>query len=173
MQQKNNIIDGKILANLEFHTKLSQDQRKSHINWFNRQNVEFQILIFDEQRNQFFKLKNSNAEQDILSLAAFYLAIKDFHDKEQLLKSKNKTQSLDELGNLSKIERIKSKKQKPKPKLQMLLTMNSIIEQLYCDGYSSREIKLYLQNKYRKTISHTYLANYIREHILHKDSKDV
>ena len=173
MKQKNNIIDGKILANLEFFTKLSLDQRKSHVNWFNRQNVEFQILIFDEQRNQFFKLKNLNTEQDILSLAAFYLAIKYYYDKEQLLKSKNKTQSLDELGNLSKIERIKSKKQKPKQKLQMLLTMHSIIEQLHSDGYSSREIKLHLQNKYRKTFSHTYLANYIREHIVHKDSKDV
>jgi hypothetical protein len=173
MKQKNNIVDSKILANLEFHTKLSEDQRKSYVNWFNRQNIEFQILIFDEQRNQFFKLKNSNAKQDILPLAAFYLAIKHFYVKEQLLKSKNKTQSLNELGNLSKIERVKFKKQKPKPKLQMLLSMNAIIEQLHGDGYSSREIKLYLQNKYRKTISHTYLANYIREHIVHKGAEDV
>jgi hypothetical protein len=55
----------------------------------------------------------------------------------------------------------------------MLLSMNAIIEQLHGDGYSSREIKLYLQNKYRKTISHTYLANYIREHIVHKGAEDV
>ena len=65
--KKNNQIDPEIISSLEFHTKLSKEQRKKLINWFNKQNVEFQIMIFEEQRNQYFKLKNECAIKDILS----------------------------------------------------------------------------------------------------------
>ena len=114
MEQKNNIVDSEIISGLEFHTKLSKEQRKTLINWFNKQNIEFQILIFDEQKNQFFKLKNEGIDKKLLSLASFLLAIKHFYDKEQLLKSKNKSQTLSELGGIAKLERIKLKKEKPK-----------------------------------------------------------
>ena len=75
MEQKNNIVDSGILSSFEFHTKLSKEQRKTLINWFNKQNIEFQILIFDEQKNQFFKLKNEGIDKKLLSLASFLLAI--------------------------------------------------------------------------------------------------
>ena len=84
--KKNNIVNSEILSNLELHTKLSKEQRKSLINWFNKQNIEFQILIFDEQKNQYFKLKNEVINKNFLSLASFLLAIKYFYNKEQLLK---------------------------------------------------------------------------------------
>ena len=76
MEQKNNIVDSGILSSLEFHTKLSKEQRKTLINWFNKQNIEFQILIFDEQKNQFFKLKNEGIDKKLLSLVSYLLAIK-------------------------------------------------------------------------------------------------
>lgn len=104
MKRKNNQINPEIITSLEFHTKLSQDQRKKLVNWFNKQNIDFQILIFDEQKNKFFKLKNEGADKNILSLASFLLGIKNFFDKEQLLKSKNKSQSLNELGKIEKRE---------------------------------------------------------------------
>ena len=125
--KKNNIVNSEILSNLELHTKLSKEQRKSLINWFNKQNIEFQILIFDEQKNQYFKLKNEVINKNLLSLASFLLAIKYFYNKEQLLKSKNKSETLNELGNLSKIEKIKLKKERTKYKLQVLLTLHSVI----------------------------------------------
>ena len=173
MEQKNNIVDSETLSSLEFHTKLSKEQRKTLINWFNKQNIEFQILIFDEQKNQFFKLKNEGIDKKLLSLASYLLAIKHFYDKEQLLKSKNKSQTLSELGGIAKLERIKLKKEKPKQKLQMLLSIHSVILALHNDGYSLRDIKQHLQSKYRKTISHTYLSQYINEYIIKKDVKNV
>lgn len=163
---KNNQINPEIISSLEFHTKLSKEQRKKLINWFNKQNVEFQIMIFEEQRNQYFKLKNEGAIKDILSLASYLLAIKQFYDKEQLLKSKNKSQSLNELGNLSNIEKIKFKKEKTKQKLQLLLSIHSIILQLHNDGYSRRDMERYIQSKYKKNISHTSISKYINEYIL-------
>jgi len=91
MNQKNNQVNPEIITSLELNTKLSLDQRKKLINWFSKQNAEFQIIIFEEQKNQFFKLKNEGGNKNILSLASYVLAIKYFHDKEQLLKSKNKS----------------------------------------------------------------------------------
>ena len=88
MKQQNNQINPEIILSLEFRTKISEVQRKKLINWFKNQNIEVQILIFDEQKNQFFKLKNEGAHKNILSLASFLSAIKNFYDKEQLLKLK-------------------------------------------------------------------------------------
>ena len=122
MKGKNNQVSPEMITSLEFHTKLSKDQRKSRINWFNKQNIEFQILIFEEQKNQFFKLKNEGTIKEILSLASFLLAIEHFYKKEQLLRSKNKSQTLNELGNIGKIEKVKLKKEKTKQKLQQLLS---------------------------------------------------
>lgn len=173
MKQKNNIVDSKTLSSLEFYTKLSKEQRKTLVNWFNKQNIEFQILIFDEQKNQFFKLKNEGLDKKILSLASYLLAIKHFFDKEQLLKLKNKNQTLSEIGCIAKIERIKLKKERPKQKLQMLLSIHSVIATLHNDGYSLRDIKQHLQSKYRKTISHTYLSQYINKYIIKKDTENV
>jgi ABC-type uncharacterized transport system permease subunit len=173
MKQKNNQVNPEIVLSLEFHTKLPKEQRKKLINWFKNQNVEFQILIFDEQKNQFFKLKFEGANKNILSLASFLLAIKNFYDKEQLLKSKNKSQSLNELENAGKIERVKIKKEKPKQKLQLLLSMHSVIERLHFDGYSSREIEKIFFTKYKKNISHSYVNFYIKEYVSNKNNSNV
>ena len=170
MKGKNNQVSPEMITSLEFHTKLSKDQRKSRINWFNKQNIEFQILIFEEQKNQFFKLKNEGTIKEILSLASFLLAIEHFYKKEQLLRSKNKSQTLNELGNIGKIEKVKLKKEKTKQKLQLLLSMHSVIVELYSDGYSSREISKILLMKYKKEISHTYVNNYINEYIIDKEN---
>lgn len=150
---------------LELQTKLSALQRKTLINWFNKQNVEFQIIIFDEQKNQFFKLQNQGLEKKVISLASFLLAIKVFYGKEQLFKSKNKTQSLSDLAHISGQEVIKYKRTKQKPKLQMLLNLHSVIDKLSQNGYSVRDIQKYLQSKHRKIVSHTYLADYINKYV--------
>ena len=170
MKGKNNQVSPEMITSLEFCTKLSKEQRKTRINWFKNQNIEFQILIFEEQRNQFFKLKNEGTTKNILSLASFLIAIKHFYDKEQLVRSKNKSQSLNELGNIAKIEMIKLKKEKPKQKLQMLLSMHSVISGLYNDGYSSREIEKILLKRYKKEISHTYVNTYIKEYVSDKEN---
>jgi hypothetical protein len=170
MKGKNNQVSPEMITSLEFCTKLSKEQRKTRINWFKNQNIEFQIIIFEEQKNQFFKLKNEGTIKEILSLASFLLAIEHFYNKEQLLRSKNKSQSLNELGNIAKVEMIKLKKEKPKQKLQLLLSMHSIIEQLHCDGYSTREIGSILLKKYRKKISHSYVNSYIKKYISNKEN---
>lgn len=173
MKSKNNQVNPEIILSLEFSTKLSQERRKKLINWFKNQNVEFQILIFDEQKNQFFELKNNGIDKKLLSLASFLLAIEHFYDKEQLLKSKNRSQTLRELETITKIEKVKLKKEKPKQKLQLLLSMHSVIEQLHYDGYSTREIGSILLKKYRKKISHSYVNSYIKKYISNKEDSNV
>jgi ABC-type uncharacterized transport system permease subunit len=170
MKVKKNQVNPEIITSLEFSTKIPQEQRKRLINWFKNQNIEFQILIFEEQRNQFFKLKNEGTTKNILSLASFLIAIKHFYDKEQLVRSKNKSQSLNELGNIAKIEMIKLKKEKPKQKLQLLLSMHSVIERLHFDGYSTREIEKILFTKYKKKISHSYVNFYIKKYVIDKEN---
>ena len=75
MKQKNNIVNPELSLKFQSLTKLSVEQRKKLINWFYKQNLEVQLLIFEEQRNQFFKLKNDGADKSLISFASFLLVM--------------------------------------------------------------------------------------------------
>lgn len=172
-QMKDLKMDEIRAASFELITKISIERRKQLIRWFARQNLDFQFLVFEKQTNYFFKLKNEGIDKKILSFSSFILAIQELYNNEQILKSKNKSQSLDVLGNLSRIEKIKLRKEKVQPKLQMLLNLNSVIESLYLEGLSSRKIQEYLLSKHKKNISHTLISKYIREYILNSNNQAV
>ncbi|OCL92438.1 hypothetical protein AAX27_01216 [Aliarcobacter thereius] len=155
----------------EIVTKVSKEQKAKYLRWFARQNLEFQILVFEKQSNHYFKLKNENINKKILSLASFILSLEELYQQEQILKSKNKSQSLDRLGNLSKIEKIKIRKEKLQPKKEMLLNLHSVIESLHHEGLSSRKIQDFLLKRHKKEISHTLISRYIRHYILTSNSK--
>lgn len=165
MKEKNNIVNPELSLKFQSVTKLSVEQRKKLINWINKQNLEVQLLIFEEQRNQFFKLKNDGVDKSLISFASFLLAIKEFYDKEHQLKSKNKSQTLDKLGNISKIERIKLKEEKYNAKSEKLLTYHSVIKEFHDDCFSLRKIQDHLLKKYRFKVSHTLISKHIKEHI--------
>lgn len=164
-KQKNNIVNPELSLKFQSLTKFSVEQRKKLINWFNKQNLEIQLLIFEEQRNQFFKLKNDGLDKSLISFASFLLAIKEFYDKEHQLKSRNKSQTLDKLGNISKIERIKLKEEKYNVKSEKLLTYHSVIKEFHDDCFSLRKIQDHLLKKYRFKVSHTLISKHIKEHI--------
>lgn len=165
MKQKKNIVDPELSSKIQSLTKLSVEQRKKLINWFNKQNLEIQLLIFDEQRNQFFKLKNDGVDKSLISFTSFLLAIKEFYDKEHQLKLKNKSQTLYKLGNISKIESIKLKKEKYNAKSEKLLSYQSVIKKLHDDSFSLRDIQDHLLKRYRFKVSHTLISKHIKEHI--------
>ncbi|OCL89437.1 hypothetical protein [Arcobacter porcinus] len=158
-------------ASFELITKISVERRKQLIRWFARQNLDFQFLVFEKQTNYFFKLKNEGIDKKILSFSSFILAIQELYNNEQILKSKNKSQSLDVLGNLSKVEKIKLRKEKVQPKLQLLLNLHSVIENLYIEGLSSRKIQEYLFAKHKRSVSHTLISKYISKYILNSNNQ--
>lgn len=161
----------KILNTFEIITKISQDKRKQLIRWFARQNLEFQLLGFEKQSNYYFKLKKEGVDKKILSFTSFLLAIAELYNQEQILKSKNKNQSLDTLGNLSKLEKIKIRKEKLQPKLQALLNLHSVLENLYLEGLSTRKIQHFLLTRHKKSISHSLISKYINTYILNSKNQ--
>lgn len=161
----------KILNTFEIVTKISQDKRKQLIRWFARQNFEFQLLAFEKQSNYYFKLKKEGVDKKILSFTSFLLTIAKLYNQEQILKSKNKSQSLDTLGNLSKLEKIKIRKEKLQPKQEMLLNLHSVIENLYLEGFSSRKIQHFLLTRHKKSISHSLISKYINTYIKNSSNK--
>lgn len=161
----------KILHTFEIVTKISIERRKQLIRWFARQNLDFQLLVFEKQNNHYFKLKNENINKKILSLASFILSLEELYQQEQILKSKNKSQSLDRLCNISKIERIKLRKEKSQPKQEMLLNLHSVIENLYLEDFSSRKIQHFLLIRHKKSISHTSISKYINTYILNSNNQ--
>ncbi|WP_066354410.1 hypothetical protein [Aliarcobacter skirrowii] len=161
----------KILHTFEIVTKISQDKRKQFLRWFARQNFEFQLLVFEKQSNYYFKLKKECVDKKILSFTSFLLAIAELYNQEQILKTKNKSQSLDKFGNLTKLEKIKQRKEKLQPKQEMLLNLHSVIENLYLEGLSTRKIQHFLLTRHKKSISHTSISKYINTYILNSKNQ--
>ena len=164
-------IDDMRATSFEVITKVSKEQKAKYLRWFARQNLEFQILVFEKQSNYYFKLKNEGVDKKILSFASFILSVQELYDNELILKSKNKSQSLDRLSNLSKIEKIKIRKEKLQPKKEMLLNLHSVIENLYLEGFSSRKIQHFLLIRHKKSISHTSISKYINTYILNSNNQ--
>ncbi|PWE20883.1 hypothetical protein DF188_06785 [Aliarcobacter skirrowii] len=150
----------------EIVTKISVEQKAKLLRWFARQNLDFQLLVFEKQSNHYFKLKNESVDKKILSFASFILALQELYQQEQILKSKNKSQSLDKLGNLSKLEKIRLRKEKLQPKLQTLLNLHSVVESLYIEGFSSRKIQEYILTKHKRSVSHTLISKFIKDYVL-------
>lgn len=165
------LINEEIQTSFEVITKISVEQKAKLLRWFARQNLEFQLLVFQKQSNHYFKLKNEGIDKKILSFASFILAVQELYQQEQILKSKNKSQSLDTLGNLSKLEKIKIRKEKLQPKQEMLLNLHSVIENLYLEGFSSRKIQHFLLIRHKKSISHTSISKYINTYILNSKNQ--
>lgn len=166
VQSNNEIIDDII--------KMSSQKRKTMVNWFSRQNVELQAIVFENQRNEFFRVSNiyKNLEKNIISLISFYFAIKDLYEKQMTLKSKNKSIDLKNIERISEIELLSIKKVTKKEKYDFLLDRISKVEELYANGKSTREISMYIKKVYRKDISHQYIYIFMKQNIFTKDQND-
>lgn len=166
MYKMSNLKIDEIRTMFEIVTKISKVQKAKLLRWFARQNLEFQILVFEKQSNHYFKLKNEGVDKKILSFVSFILSLQELYNNELILKSKNKSQSLDRLSNLSKIEKIKIRKEKLQPKLQTLLNLHSVVESLYIEGFSSRKIQEYILTKHKRSVSHTLISKFIKDYVL-------
>ena len=152
-----------INTQLEQATACSCEKRKHLIQWFSKQNTLVQIDIFREQRNQFFKLKEKIESNDVLVLSSFFLAILNFYRQERQLKEKNKSQSLDLLGNISNFSIKKHKKLRIKEKREKLLNLWSVVQKLKLEKYSFRSISQYIRQRHRFEVSHTYISKLWKE----------
>jgi len=141
------------------YTKLSKKEQKKLINWFAMQNILIQIDIFEEQKNQFFKLKNKIQEQELIDLVAFLLAINYFYLLESSKNSKNKQSDLTKSNKISRFLIKKAKKGRYKEKHEKLLNLWSVVERLKAEEFSFRQISDYLRGHHRFDISHTYIRN--------------
>lgn len=128
-----------------------------------RQNVLVQIDVFKEQKNQFFKLQNQEVNAEIVPLAAFYLAIDKYYQLSDSNNIKNKSNSLEKAGQVSQLYIKKGKKLRKKEKFEKLLDLRHKLIELQEEGYSLRNIKKYLKGAHGFDVSHTYIADRIKE----------
>lgn len=162
-------MEGNTLGKLEFYTKISSKRRKTLIRWMSNKEVDYLCLVFKEQRNQYFKLKNQCDDKEIVSLSSLLLALDFYYTKENLAKRKNKTLNLKTLNEIEKINQLDFNKDRVNAKEQMLFDLYSVINTLHNKGYSYRKISKYLEVKHHKKISHTKIGLFIKKHILNKE----
>jgi hypothetical protein len=144
--------------NIEQHTSCSIEKQKKLINWFNKQNLLIKIDIFKEQKNQYFRLKQSFDNNDVLSFTSFILAIDVFFQKEQQLKKKNTSSSLSSIKSQTDFSIKKFRKHRRKEKREKLLNIWSTVKKLKNEEYSFRDISLYIKQRHRFEVSHTYIS---------------
>lgn len=142
----------------ERETKISLDKQKKLGNWFTKIPIKKKILIFKEQRNNFYKLKNNaqNAQvvdDNLISVIAFYLAIDKFYQNEKNRKLKNKTMKMERTITETYTE------PRRKVKRDQLLDRWSQIQEWRAEGKSSRKTARAYTSKYRLSISHQYILD--------------
>lgn len=150
--------------NIEQHTSCSIEKQKKLINWFNKQNLLIKIDIFKEQKNQYFKLKQSlENNSDALSFSSFILAIDSFYRRERQLKKKNSTENLSSIKSQTDFSIKKFRKLRKKEKREKLLNIWSVIKSMREENYSFRDISLYIKQRHRFEVSHTYISRCWKE----------
>lgn len=139
-------------------TKLSNEQAKQLIRWFNKQNILIQIEIKKEERNQYFKLNQEKYNQSLSSLCASYMAIAKFYNLENDGKKKNKSYSLSNAAKISEVFSKQKHRVRISQKEQRLLNLKNKIFDLKRDGHSVHSIAAILGDApINFKVSHTYI----------------
>lgn len=144
-------------------TRLSQQAVRLLDRWYSRQNILIKMEICTEQRNQFFKYSKQFENKSLVSLIAFYMAIRLYHEQMILCVNKNKSMNLKGMDKTSELAIKQFKKAKVKVKREKLINLWSIIQKLKTEGFSFREISNFLKSKHRFNVSHTYISNVWKE----------
>lgn len=159
MHSSKNIEQIKLEQSFVSITKLSILETRKLLRWFNNQNLEVQVDIFKEQRNQFFKYAEFSDVKEIVPVASFYMAIQHFFNLGNQAKLKNKSMKLKDIEKSTEL----SMKQFRKPRVQIkrdkLLNLWSIVTSLKTEGFSFRKISVFLRSKYRFSVSHSYIRS--------------
>lgn len=153
--------------NILLHTNISIFMLKKLDNFFSKQTIQFKNDIFSEKRNEFFKLKNEHPSADfaVLELAAFYISINNFYDLKEKAIKKNKTMSTQDIKKYeSYLIKSSFSSKKVSQKENFLLDKSSIINSLISENISYREISLFIKNRYKINISHTYIRQVVEKH---------
>lgn len=146
-------------------TKLSTKNRKKMTKWFSEQNILVQADIFQEQKNQYFKLQSTHKDMSnsFIALLAFYLAIGQFHQLNVKAFRKNKDYNLSTTKKKSDFNRKKSRRPKLFKKREFLLDIWSVIQEKKADCISDRNISEDLLYDFDFKVSHTYINNLWKE----------
>ncbi len=142
---------------IEIILKSSIYNQTQYINWFKNQNILIKLEIFKEKRNQFFKLKGSDIDKELLDYISFIKSIEKFYNQERYLKKKNKNMSLENLKTISNLEIKKIKRPRKKVKYEQVLNRWSTVERMRQENVSWRDIERLFSSKYRIDISHQWL----------------
>lgn len=145
---------------LEQLMKLSKEEQKSHLSYLAKCPIEIRLIIFEKQREIFYKFSQkykSHLTTSDISYVALILTIGTARALEKKLTKKSFSElTLDEIRDLSSIRAIqfKYKTTKVSQKHEKLMGYWAIIRTLRIDhGYSYERVSLYLKKKHRFSIA--------------------
>jgi hypothetical protein len=137
-------MSNKILKNCEIITKMTQEMQNRTIRIFAKLDVETKVVIFQEQKVIFHKLRNiySAVENSILSYSSFVLA----------------TQKIVDEINVNAIKLRSSSTKEKSQKRKKLLSYWSLIKTLKDEeNFSFREISHYLIKYHKFEVSYSMI----------------
>jgi hypothetical protein len=135
-------MSNEILKNCEIITKMTQEMQNRTIRIFARLDAKTKIVIFQEQKVIFHKIRNVYLDLDnsLLSYSSFVLA----------------TQKIAEKANINAIKLRSSSTKEKSQKREKLLSYWSLIKTLKLDeNLSFREISTYLTKYHKFEVSYS------------------
>lgn len=136
----------KIMTNLQNMLQISEKEGTKTVRWIFKQNMEYQKKFFTLQKTEYFKLlKKFPTMQDNCIIASFYNIAAKLYNEDSVTK------------DIKTFECTKESK-----KTAFLLNHVAVVRELQSANFSTRKMALFFQHKFRVSISHTYIANFIK-----------
>ena len=108
---------------LDLLTHMSNKQRSTVLKWSIKQEEPHVHLMFEKQKEHYLKISHKNQDKSILYQSALCLAAEELYDAHKSLNTKNKTRSLDDIKEITKMQaRQFKRRQRKAEKTEKLLS---------------------------------------------------
>lgn len=156
--------------------KMSIEQQSSYLRLFARSSIDLRISVLTDKTTRFHQIRqeNSDVAKGALEYCALILAIKSAHDDEKSLHNLSfGNMGINEIQTVSrkKAEQFMRRIKKPDPKREKLLGYWAVVRTLKLEqGFSFRQIALYLKKYHRFNVAHSTIFQLWNELEINEDS---
>lgn len=152
--------------NIIIYTHVPEKNQQKMLRWLSRQNIEILYEVFKLQKNNFYRLKNQNTNEDVtlLSTAAFILAAEEVMKIILSKSAKSKHNDLSIIKSPLKLRGKQMAKKNKSDKYEKLLNLKEIVFSLReKEGMSYYRISDYLKKWHRFEISHAWIRKFYKD----------
>lgn len=145
---------------LDLLTHMSNKQRSTVLKWNIKQEETHVHLMFEKQKEHYLKISHKNQDKSTLYQAALCLAAEELYDANKSLNTKNKTRSIEDVIDFTKIQakQFKRRKRKAEKTEKLLNLKRKLLTLIDEEDFSYEEVSDFLERHHRFKVSGAWIG---------------